>query len=112
MIISLAKIDCEKIKDWESFHDEFNNVFGFPDFYGRNMNAWIDCMSSLSEPDEGMTQIHCDKGKVVTIELENVREFKSRCPEQYDALIECTAFVNWRLIETGQQPVLSLSFNM
>ena len=112
MIVSLAKIDCENIKDWESFHDEFNSVFGFPDFYGRNMDAWIDCMSSLSEPDEGMTQIHCDKGNVITIELENVREFKLNHPGLYDAIIECTAFVNWRLIDKGQQPVLSLSFNI
>ena len=110
MIVSLTKIDCGNIKDWESFHDEFNRVFGFPHFYGRNMDAWIDGMSSLSEPDEELTQIHCEKGSVITIELKNVREFKSRCPEQYDAVTECTAFVNWRLIESGRQPVLSLSF--
>jgi RNAse (barnase) inhibitor barstar len=110
MIVSLAKIDCGNIKDWESFHNEFNRVFGFPDFYGRNMDAWIDCMSSLSEPNEGMTQIHCEKGKVITIELGNVREFKSRYTEQFAAVIECTALVNWRLIQAGQQPVLALSF--
>ena len=74
------------------------------------MNAWIDCMSSLADPDDGMTQIHCEKGKVITIELDNIQKFRSRCPEQYDAIIECTAFVNWRLIEAGQSPVLALSF--
>ncbi len=110
MIVSLAKIDCGNINDWESFHDEFNRVFGFPEFYGRNMDAWIDCMTSLSEPNDKMTDIHCEEGKMITIELEDVKEFKSRCPEQYYAVIECTAFVNWRLIESGQQPVLALSF--
>lgn len=111
MIKSIAKIQCKNIKDWDSFHDEFKDVFGFPDFYGRNMDAWIDCMSSLSDPDDGMTKIHCEKGKVLTIELVNVKDFKSRCPEQYDAIIECSSFVNWRLIEIGQPSVLTLSFH-
>jgi len=110
MTVSLVKIECDNIKDWDSFHDEFTRVFGFPDFYGRNMDAWIDCMSSLSDPDDGMTKIHCNKGKAVTIELVNVKDFKSRCPEQYEAFVECSAFVNWRLIEINQPAVIALSF--
>ena len=111
MTVNLVKIDCANIKDWGSFHEEFARVLGFPDFYGRNMDAWIDCMSSLSDPNDGMTQIHCEKGEVVTIELANINDFKSRCPEQYDAIIECSAFVNWRLIEIDQPPVIALSFH-
>jgi RNAse (barnase) inhibitor barstar len=110
MIVSFAKIDCSKITDWQSFHDEFARVFGFPAFYGRNMNAWIDCMTYLDQPEDGMTSIHCEPGRVLTIELENVKDFKIRCPEQFSAIIECSAFVNWRRIEMGQQPVLALSF--
>ena len=93
-------------------HDEFDRVFGFPEFYGRTMHAWIDCMSSLSEPDDALTQIHCPPGGVLTIELGNAGEFKSRCPEQYLAILECAAFVNWRLIEIGEHPVLALSFGV
>ena len=110
MNVSIAKVECGNIKDWGSFHDEFDRIFGFPEFYGRNMNAWIDCMSSLSDPEDSMTQIHCEKGKVITIELGNVREFKSKYLELYEAIIECTAFVNWRLIQANEQPVLALSF--
>ena len=69
MNVSLARIDCETIDDWDSFHHEFNRVFGFPDFYGRNMDAWIDYMTSIDAPDDGMTNIHCESGKVLTIEL-------------------------------------------
>ena len=112
MIVSLARIECENIIDWDSFHDEFNRVFEFPDFYGRNMNAWIDCMTSIDAPDDGMTNINCESGKVITIELENVKAFKERCPEQYMAILECAAFVNWRRVEVGEQPVLALSFNV
>ena len=110
MIVSLAKIDCAQMRDWPSFHDEFNRVFGFPGFYGCNMDAWIDCMSSLDEPAAGLSGIHCEPGKVMAIELGNVREFRSQCPEQYFAIIECAAFVNWRRIERGEPPVLALSF--
>ena len=47
--MKMVKIDCSLIKDWESFHQCFREGFGFPAFYGNNMNAWIDCMSSLDE---------------------------------------------------------------
>ena len=112
MIVSHAKIECEHIHDWNTFHDEFERVFGFPEFYGRNMNAWIDCMSSLATPDDGLTAIHCEKGKMITIELNNVKTLKQNIPNIYNAVVESTAFVNWRLIEIGEQPVLGLSFSV
>ena len=33
-------IDTARIKDWDSFHNVFAEAFGFPGFYGRNMDAW------------------------------------------------------------------------
>ena len=48
-------IDTRRVIDWDSFHNEFAEVFGFPRFYGRNMNAWIDCMTYLDDPESGMT---------------------------------------------------------
>ena len=110
MIASVVKIDCNNIRDWPSFHDEFNRVLEFPSFYGRNMDAWIDCMSRLDEPIEQLTGIHCEPGKVMTLELNNIRTLIEKCPEQYAALVECSAFVNWRRIERGGQAVLALSF--
>lgn len=110
MIVSFAKIDCSQIRDWPSFHDEFNRVFEFPRFYGRNMDAWIDCMTHIDAPEDELSGIHCACGTVLTIELDQVQEFKSRCPEQYSAILECSAFVNWRRIERGSQAVLALSF--
>jgi hypothetical protein len=38
-------------------------------------------------------------GFPVTLRLDHVRDFRRRCPEQYAALIECSAFVNWRAAE-------------
>jgi hypothetical protein len=111
MPVASATIDCSKIHDWPSFHEQFARVFGFPDFYGQNMDAWIDCMTSLDDPDDSMTALHCEPGKVFTLQLTNVRDFRAKCPEQYAALVECSAFVNWRRIETGEPAVLALSFH-
>jgi hypothetical protein len=85
-------------------------VFGFPQFYGKNMDAWIDCMSSLDSPEDGLTTVHCNKGDFFVIELINAIDFKKRCPEQFDAFIDCSAFVNYRNIEIGMNPLLMLSF--
>lgn len=112
MLVSVVTVDCEGITDWESFHDVFAEAFGFPRFYGRNMNAWIDCMTSLDEPDHGLTAMHCAKGSVLTLKLENVESFRVRCPEIYDALIEDAAFVNWRRNEVGEPSVMALSFHL
>ena len=110
MFSSLVVLECDRIVDWRSFHAEFARLFGFPTFYGRNMNAWIDCMTSLDSPNDGMSEVHCAPGTVLTLQLENVESFRSRCREQYDALVECSAFVNWRRIELGEPSVLALSF--
>jgi hypothetical protein len=67
-------------------------------------------MASLDAPEHELSTVHCGVGSVVTIQLDNIEEFRIRCPEQYAALIEGAAFVNWRRIEVGDSPVLALSF--
>lgn len=106
----IVAIDTDRIHDWDSFHDVFAEVLGFPEFYGRNLNAWIDCMTDLDNPGTGMTSIHCSPNSVVTLQLRNVDSFAKRCPDQYAALVECAAFVNWRRIETAAPAVLALAF--
>lgn len=83
-------------------------VFGFPAFYGKNMDAWIDCMTSLDKPEEGMSTVHCASGSILTLELNNANDFAKRCPEQYEALVHCAEFVNTRRIEVGETAVLAL----
>ena len=94
MIVSLAKIECDNIVDWTSFHSEFARVFGFPNFYGKNMDAWIDCMSCLNIPQDKMTSIHCEEGKQITIELEGSSSLKERCPEIFNSINECLSLIH------------------
>ena len=106
----VVQIDATQIRDWETFHTVFSAAFGFPSFYGRNMDAWIDCMTYLDDPAAEMSDVHVPRGTVLTIQLDHVDEFIAHCPQQYRALIECSAFVNWRRLEQGDPSVLALSF--
>jgi hypothetical protein len=106
-----VEIDGEQIKDWNSFHNYFKDKFGFPDFYGANMDAWIDCMTYLDNQESGMTsKIWAGKNELVIFEIRNVNTFIHNCREVYDALIECSSFVNYRRIESGDAPLIILSF--
>jgi len=62
---SVVEIDTRRITDWASFHDVFAEVFGFPGFYGRDMDAWIDCLTYLDSPEDGMSRICVELGYVV-----------------------------------------------
>ncbi len=109
--LPIVRIDASRIVDWSSFHEVFAETMGFPQFYGRNMNAWIDCLTYLDEPEAGMTNIHAPCGGVVTLLIDNAEDFRARCPDQHAALVECAAFVNWRRIERGEPSVLALAFH-
>jgi hypothetical protein len=108
--MKLVAIDTRRITDWASFHDVFAELFGFPNYYGRNMNAWVDCMTYLNDPEVSDTAVKADPGEIVVLQLDGVDDFRKRCPELYDAIVESSAFVNWRQIEVGEGAVLALSF--
>jgi hypothetical protein len=106
----IVRVPLGRITDWDSFHTVFAEVLGFPDFYGRNMNAWIDCLASADHPEDGMTTVVAGDGEVITLQLDEVAGFARRCPEQYEALIQDAAFVNWRRMKIGERPILTLAF--
>lgn len=66
-------------------------------------------MSSLDE-DDGMTRFNLAEGEVLNVEVSATESFNRRLPEIFDALVECSAFVNQRYIGDGKAPVLSLLF--
>lgn len=108
MQTTVVTIPADEITDWDSFHDVFKRVFGFPDFYGRNMNAWIDCMGDLDDPGTGMVKLTVKVGELVAIRIDDAADLEQRCPEQFRALMECAASVNSRRTEIRQRPVLTL----
>ena len=93
--LTVIRVDAREITDWASFHITFKRLFGFPDFYGHNVDAWIDCMSDLDAPEHGMTAIHVPSGQILTIRLEHSLALRQH-PDVLEGLLEMVDFVNLR----------------
>lgn len=108
MATQSATLDSKRITDWESFHSVFAELMGFPGFYGRNMDAWIDCMSYLDAPNAQMTSRNVEPGEQFRLEIIDTEGFQQRLPDIFGALITCTAYVNCRFTDRGEPPILAL----
>jgi RNAse (barnase) inhibitor barstar len=107
MKAQIVRIDGSKITDWSSFHEVFARQLGFPNFYGRNMNAWIDCLSYRRDQD-GMSSVNITPDEFILFQVEHAEQFRTNHPEGYAALLDCSATVNQSYIEEGQQPALAV----
>jgi len=94
-------IDFSLIHDWDSFHSMFSDKMGFPDFYGRNMNAWIDCMSFIDDPKAGMSKVTVVPNDNLDIVVVGTENMSIKYPEILQEFFVCTSFVNQRFIESG-----------
>ena len=63
------------------------------------MNAWNDCMSD-----------YCYENGLVSLHIDDASELKALNSEAFDALVECSAFINWRSTEEGGDPLIVLSY--
>jgi len=93
------EIDLARITDRDSFHQHFAHQMGFPDFYGENLDAWVDCMSDISIDDArtGMTQVVVPLGDHLLLTLLGAEQFSQQQPELLNILIDLTATVNARV---------------
>jgi hypothetical protein len=109
--MKIIDIDTTKITNWESFHSYFKEKFYFPDYYGNNMNAWIDCMTYIDDPD-GIFSVKASLAinDFIVLNILSAGDFMNKLPEIYNALVECSSFVNYRRIEDGDSALLFLSF--
>ncbi|MFC4427115.1 barstar family protein [Deinococcus navajonensis] len=105
----MAKVtlDTSQIRDWETFHDVSMQAFGFPDFYGRNMDAWIDCLTYLDEGD-GMSSVVLGSDELLSIHVPGFAIFAASLPDVASAFLACLAFTNQRYIERKGASRLSL----
>ena len=89
-------VDCSKIVDWETFHDEFQEKMGFFDGYGRNMNAWIDCMGDMytNGEYESLSKFSLNDGDIFTLILNQSEGFIENHLDIFSGLCECISFVN------------------
>jgi len=103
-----ARLNGELISDWDSFHAQCAAVFGFPDFYGSNMNAWVDCLSYLRD-DDGMSRFVLKDREVLTIEVLHSDKLRQAVPEIIEELQFCVAMINERCEDYEEAATLKLS---
>jgi len=90
----------------EKFHDAFAAKMKFPDFYGRNMDAWIDVMQDLVWLYPMAKCVVADvEGQTLKIVVEESEEFKGS--KMYEDLVDCVQFVNEKKLK---RTVLELIF--
>lgn len=103
-------MNCKKLKivinKDDNVHEIFKDAFGFPDFYGRNLNALIDCLSDLRYPEYGMSNFVLDSlDQILLLEIENFSKTNNVNKTAILFAIEC---VNRHNIEVGQVPSIHL----
>lgn len=86
-------IDFSRLETMDDFHNTMKALFGFPDFYGNNMHALIDCLTSLRYPKDGMTSVTLEKNEVLLLEVNNLN-YKNH--EVVVALFSSIQYVNYR----------------
>jgi len=107
--MATVRIESATITDWDTFHTVSQQVFGFPDFYGMNMNAWIDCLTYVDE-DDGMSRFHLAIDEQIFVEVTDTKALLNRLPDIVAALVSGTAAVNQRQIQDGKIPRIALVF--
>lgn len=43
-------LDLSSVQTMDDFHDLVISVFGFPEYYGRNLDAFWDCINDCAKP--------------------------------------------------------------
>lgn len=102
----IEEIDFSDIKKIEDMHELLMKKFGFPDFYGKNIHALIDCLSSLRYPEDGMTSITLKKDETLLLIIKNISETSRDVIVDFIIAIEA---VNQRNINIGSPVSVLLS---
>lgn len=78
----MVVVDCSLISDWDTLHDVFADALGFPEYYGRNSSAWIDCMTW---PNEECSSVTLAGEETFTVHLKDAQTLKERAPQFADS---------------------------
>jgi len=105
--MAIVQLHGEQIRDWPSFHSVCQQAFGFPEFYGHNLDAWVDCLSYLRD-DDGMTKFKLKPDEVLQIEVLQADAMRQQAPEILEEITFCIAGINERYADYGEKPALAL----
>ncbi len=86
-------LDASNWLSEDVFHDDVKRILGFPDYYGKNMNAFNDCLGDLEIDTEGgyaIALVHYDK-------------FFVALPDRAKAVLDIIETNSRRFLITGQR---------
>ena len=106
--MATVTLDGAAMTDWNAFHAQSKVAFGFPDFYGHSMDAWIDCLSYLRD-DDGMSAIRLKPDEVLQIDILRADVWRAAQPDMLDEILYCIAGVNERYEDYGEKPALKVN---
>ena len=75
--IDFLEICSENLEnEYSNFHTKMAEIFGFPDFYGKNLAAFIDCLSDLriyeGEDIEPLVRYSLNKDECILLNISNL----------------------------------------
>jgi len=102
-----AELNGASILGWDSFHSECQRAFGFPETYGKTIDAWVDCLSYLRDAD-GMTKFRLKPNEILEIIVKDAAAMRERVPDLLEEMTFCVAGINERYEDYGEKPALAL----
>jgi ribonuclease inhibitor len=86
-MMNQVNIDISKISSLEDFHDEVTQALRFPSYYGRNKDAFWDCLSDYADDVEvtlvGVTSLKAELKKALSDYLAMLKEHADKNPESF-----------------------------
>lgn len=49
----IFEFDCRRWESMDRVHDDLSTTLAFPEWYGRNLNAFAECLSDIAVPGDG-----------------------------------------------------------
>lgn len=96
------KFDFSNIHDAQDFHEYSMKLFGFPEFYGKNMYAWIDCLRSIRDPEDGLSSFIIEKDEILVLNYYGYIDFMKRNKDLAISISYSIGFCNnAHVIESG-----------
>ena len=98
-------LDGAAMTSWDAFHTQSQQAFGFPEFYGRTLDSWVDCLSYLRD-DDGMSSIRLGPDDVLQIDILHADAWRVAHPDMLDEVLYCIEGINERYADYGEKPAL------
>ena len=103
-------LETTEIVDRVSFCEAFKELLGSPEWYGANMNAWIDCVSDPEDTESSITRFKLSPGETLITAVVGSESFAEQMPDVFAGFVPCTAFVNQQYLTRRGEPVVTLAF--